>query len=970
VFAGAITMANPGELVPGPAATGMVGDFYIRNAGATFIISAPTRVIGVIPQGGNLIDAVLLEGGVPVVEDHFGELGMLYKVGRTCDHERVEIVRDGSGGGIAALRAIGHAATDDFINLKAVTPGLTVEGDVDPDVDDGVECATTYVLAPGSTTLETYFTLYNPTTADIQAPFGTIADTGGETEGWGNLRGFERLSLSLDALTEAAPLDYTVYQGPGVAYGVVPREPVPMTASAYLIAGVSIFVFGTDELLQILDGDLGYLTLPGKDGYLQRVDLVLGRDGEDVDAIYRAGLGETLRTIDGTVTVGGTPGAARVGVFQDVAGDGVLDDTDPVISYMDVAADGTYSGQVPQGNLLVRAEVKNEGRSAAMPAGTGVALPVTPPVRLDFEILDDATGMPMPGRLLVIGDHPAFPDHRLFETYDRVPGVVTQLHAIRGSSTLGADPDPALYLPAGGDYRIYASRGTEWSVGSVGFTANADGEISIRLRQVAPATGYLSTEWHVHQVGSPDSPVGSDERVRSALSAGIELFPVTDHDFVADLQPIVEQLGLTDLVRIIPGIEVTPFAYGHFNAWPMNRDALSPNGGAVDWARGMVGYAMTPGEIFDAMRTRGAQLVQINHPRRTSAFSELQAYFDRANLTYDYTARTIFGDFEGADVPYTNDMLRLPGMSLWSDAFDVLEIWNGFSTDDTDVDGTRELFRLDKVLADWFNMLSLGLVVTPAGNSDTHTSVLEPMGMPRTYVRVPDDSSAAIASGAVVDDARATMSGTAQRDVVVTDGPMLEVRSGTASAIGATVAATGGSVTLTVSGYSPDWAEIDTLEVFANATPDIDIRTQDTALVPMKCWTNRPLASLDPADPCLAATLPPEAMTIALQTLPGGGNFRRYQFTVTVTIDAMDIVNRAGATGQDAWLVFRVRGDRGIFPIMADDSIDATTLPVLLAGDMDQIAQALVGRGFPAQAFTAPIFVDFDGGGYRAPFAP
>jgi hypothetical protein len=138
----------------------------------------------------------------------------------------------------------------------------------------------------------------------------------------------------------------------------------------------------------------------------------------------------------------------------------------------------------------------------------------------------------------------------------------------------------------------------------------------------------------------------------------------------------------------------------------------------------------------------------------------------------------------------------------------------------------------------------------------------------------------------------------------------------------------------------------------------------------MKCWTNRPLASLDPADPCLAATLPPEAMTIALQTLPGGGNFRRYQFTVTVTIDAMDIVNRAGATGQDAWLVFRVRGDRGIFPIMADDSIDATTLPVLLAGDMDQIAQALVGRGFPAQAFTAPIFVDFDGGGYRAPFAP
>jgi hypothetical protein len=45
-------------------------------------------------------------------------------------------------------------------------------------------------------------------------------------------------------------------------------------------------------------------------------------------------------------------------------------------------------------------------------------------------------------------------------------------------------------------------------------------------------------------------------------------------------------------------------------------------------------------------------------------------------------------------------------------------------------------------------------------------------------------------------------------------------------------------------------------------------------------------------------------------------------------------------------------------------------MPALLSGDMPTIATALHGHGVPAEAFTAPVFVDFDGQGYRAPFAP
>jgi hypothetical protein len=973
VFAGEITAGNANELVTGPAATGMVGDLFMRNDRASFIISAPTRVIGVIPQGGNVIDAVLRDASGQITDDHFGELGLLYVLGRTCEHETIEVIRDGTKGGVAALRARGHSANDDFINIKGI--GLfAVEPAVDPDIEDGVECATTYVLAPGSTTLQVYFTLYNPTDDDVNGPMGTISDSGGEVEPWGSPRGFERLTLSVEVLSKQLPLDYAVTQGPGIAYGIMPRAPAPMVGSSYLIAGVSLYIFGTDSLFDILNSDKDYLHLPSKKGYLQQVDFAMGRDAEDLDVIYRGGKGESLTPVGGSVAWagGGVPPGARVGIYRDDNGNGLIDDTvgdvagDAVISYMDVAADGTFSGQAPAGNLLVRAEVKNLGRSLALPAGPQVGLTIPNPVRLDFNIVDDATGNPIPGRLLVVGDHPAFPDRRVFEVYDRLEGIVTQLHAIRGSSTLGADPDPPLMLPAGGTYRVYASRGTEWSVASQPFSGAADGEITLTLRQVAPATGYLSTEWHVHQIGSMDSPVPSDERVRSAVSAGIEMFAVTDHDYVDNLQPLAEQMEVDDVVRILPGIEVTPFAYGHFNAWPMQQDMSSPNKGAIDWAEGMAGFAMTPREIYDTMRARGAQIVQINHPRAPSGFYELMSFFDRAKLTFDYTQRTIYGDYEHASVP--NDFLRLPGASLWDDTFNSLEIWNGFDRVDSDGDGIFEFKRLDKVLIDWFNMLSLGKVVTPAGDSDTHTSVIDPMGMPRTYVRVPDDSTAALQDGSSVDPALATLAGTTPRDIVVTDGPMIEVTANAQPAIGTVVDATVGTVTLEITVTSPDWAEIDTLEVFANATPDIPATSAPTFLTPLHCWTSRTLGSLDPADPCLAAAIAPESMTIQLsQVVPG---FRRYQGTVTVTLDATDIVNRTGATGTDAWLVFRVRGDRGIFPLLTQGTIDATTLPVLLSGDMTQIATALQHKGAGAMAFTAPIFVDFDGGGYRAPFAP
>jgi len=979
--AGEVT--DPSELVTGPAQSGLVGDFYIKNDKASFIIQAPTRVIGVIPQGGNLVDAVLTDGTRQIVEDHFGELGLFYRFGRTCEPDRIEIVRDGSEGGPAVLRAIGKSGNNDFINIKGIGV-FPVGAEVDPDIDDGVTCATTYILEPGSTTLGVHHSLFNPGSDKVSSPLGTIADTGGFTEGWTNARGFQRADISaLTSLSKPAPIDFVLYQGPGVAYGLIPRHPTPTVHTQVVIAGVSIFLDGNSSVLDILKPETFYLQIdPGK-GYLQSYDLVVGRDGAAVDEVFRAGNGEALRPVSGRVTMSaGEPAAsARVGVYVDGNGNGQLDATDvdadndgqlddPVISYLDVAADGSFSGQVATtaGNLLLRAEVKNVGRSPAAPLADTVNLTVPSPIKVDFQILDQATSLPIPGRVLVFGDHGAFPDQRVFETYDRLPFVVTSRHAIHGTTTdLGDGVDEPLYLPAGGTYRIYASRGTEWSVATAPVTAS--GTVTLTLKQVNPSPGYLSTDWHVHQIGSPDSNITSEERIQSAVSAGTEMFAVTDHDYVADLQPIVERMGLRRQLRVLPGIEVTPFSHGHFNAWPMAPQDDSPSKGAIDWGRGREGFAMLPSEIFDAMRARGASMVQVNHPRG-SGFTEFQAAWSRANIKYDYANRTIYGDYLDASVP--NDWLRLPGESLWSDQFNGLEIWNGFAMADTNGDGLRENRSLDPVMRDWMSMLSLGLFVTPAGNSDTHYSTSVPVGMPRTMIRVGDDSANALSDGTAVDAVLQTQTGAnnTPRDVVITNGPMIDVKVGAVNALGrAFPIAAGASITLTVSITSPDWAEFDTLEVFANATPD-PVVGGDSTLTPLACWTSRSLAGLAAADPCAVAPIAARTMNVQLANVPGPGAYRRYEATVTVTLDAQDIVTRAGRSGTDAWLVFRVRGDRAVFPLLLDTAVDDTTRAAIMSGDFDTIRAALSGRGVAATALTSPVFVDFDGAGYRAPFAP
>lgn len=985
-WAGAVTADSPGELIAGPSAWGMVGDYYMRNDRVRVVIQAPGRMMGVVPFGGNVIDAVATDGdGRDATGDHFGEMSSIYLLGRTCDHTAIEVVRDGSQGGVAVIRARGQTAANDMLNIRGYGI-INVPVDLDPDIGDSVQCATTYTLAPGANSLAIEWTFYNPDELDIVGPFGTFGDAGGEVGLWAPERGFAWPNV-LSPLDLPGPSPYEVLQAPGLAYGLVPRHADAGTPNGtFVVTGRLGMLFGEGNFLRALDRDGPFFELPAGGGVTHAMDLVVARDAAGVDAVFRAITGQAAVTLAGAVAWDdGAPAAgARIGVYRDVAGNGAVDADDPIVTYIDADDDGRFSGSVSvvADALVVQAEVHELARSQPLAVRTDagdagdVELSLVAPVSFDYSIIDDATGALIPGKIAVLGRHPAAPDQRLWNTADRRHGVVTMAHAIRGTTVdVGDGVDPRLRLPAGGTYRVSVSHGTEWSVDDRIVTVAAgdpDGELTFRLRRVAPADGYLSSEYHVHQIGSFDTHIGNLNRVRTVVADGVELFAATDHDFVTDLQPVIEEMGVQRLARAMVGLEMTTEGYGHFNAFPMEYDPLSPHHGAVEWARGPAG-ALTPGELFASARERGAEIIQINHPRLPlDGFSDQYRYFDRAGLTYDHETRQITGEL--SEMPVPNSWLRLPEASLWDDSFNILEVWNGVFIDDTNGDGIREITGLDTILRDYFNFLSLGLIVTPTANSDTHTLVQEPAGMPRTYVRVSDDSAAALESGAAVLDALETLSGAAPRDLVLTNGPHIQVRAAGQpdSALGQVLDGSGGSVTLDITIVSPAWAVIDTLEVFANATPEI--RPDVNALQPFLCFTSRDPGTLHADDVCAAGVHGAQPMTVTLETVAPG--FERHVAAVQVTVNVADVdmVNRAGASGQDAWLVVRARGNRAIFPVMLDDVIAADNLDdnldILVAGTPEEQAAVLDAKGVPAMAMTAPVYVDFDGGGYRAIFSP
>jgi hypothetical protein len=447
----------------------------------------------------------------------------------------------------------------------------------------------------------------------------------------------------------------------------------------------------------------------------------------------------------------------------------------------------------------------------------------------------------------------------------------------------------------------------------------------------------------------------------SYATEGTEFFASSDHDFRTDFEPIIAALGLNSFVDSVIGEETTTFDYGHFNAFPLEIDKTLPSNGALDWGRGTDFLNLLPGEIFTSLRAAGARVVQINHPRGTGLTNG--QYFDQARINYDFVNKTITSD-ESA----TNDLFRLlQGVQMFDDNFDAVEVYNGLQVSDENADERREDIRVDLILKDIANFYSMGKLATMVGTSDAHTLV-EMSGSPGTYVRVRDDSSAAIAANSLREDVFGALSGQSSngspiaRDAVVSNTPLIRVEVAGQSAIGALIPTINGEVTLRIRAEAPDWANIDTVEIFGNQifeNPEPGLSLEIGPLTPNLCFTTQITSATDICQQADGGAQPLVVSSVVKNATTGDSVL---VIDITVTIALADLPNQVA--GRDSWLFVRVSGEGSLYPIVP--SLGGTDLT-----DLVEIGRsALTGGAFPL-AVTNPILLDANNNGsYQAPFAP
>ena len=381
------------------------------------------------------------------------------------------------------------------------------------------------------------------------------------------------------------------------------------------------------------------------------------------------------------------------------------------------------------------------------------------------EVLDDASielqieseedGDVLPGRITIIGDR----GH--LQSFGANPGD----HRALRPGVLYTSGQATITLPAG-SYTIFAGRGFEYSLANTQVTV-AEGDSlqrTLRLRRQVATDGYVACDTHVHTLtysGHGDASLA--ERMMTLAGEGIELPVATDHNVHVDYDKIATQLGVRQYFTPVIGNEVTT-SVGHFNIFPVTRDARVPDHRLTDWDA-----------LFQSIfGTPGVRVAILNHAR----------------------------DLHSGTRPFGPELFNsAAGVNLeaWQLRANGMEVINSAATQ-TDI---MQLFR------DWMTLLNAGQMITPVGSSDSHDVARHFVGQGRTYIRVNDHDPANIDVNEAVDNFL-------QGQVMVSYGLLVEMIVDSKYHSGDLVPAPGDSVAVDVRVRAPHWIQADRVQVFAN----------------------------------------------------------------------------------------------------------------------------------------------------------
>lgn len=962
------------ELIGGPKAIGQIGDFLLENDKIRVIVHGVNGGSGRGNTlfGGQIIDADLVRpggGGGTRGNDQLAEVlpTFLFEV-----IEPTEVFvpcrdgsnacpasgrADGSDGGPARVAVVGQGG--DLLQLAA----LLVAGVLFP---PSLDFTVVYSLEPGKDYVAIETSIRNHTTGahplpyldpqelaqqlpgipmldqiQLSVPFGHLLLFGGEqkmfapgTTGFNVRFGIED-SYANSAGFPAFPglvVDHIATRGDGVSYGFA----VPAGPDNY----VNRFATGyPGQLVTPTSFLLGFNYASVAGAYTTNPPPVLAA-GETFTytAYFIVGRGDAASVHDTVLELRGADTGTFTGRVVDELTQApaehvsvvILDASGGFVTQADTDARGGFTAELEPGDYRwhvvddKRPRVGEEAFTIRRGATTSALIEVPSPAHLAVLVTDE-TGRPAPAKASLIA---RFPDANLGQDprdflYSLALGEKVRATAFEPGRTDYIET--VIYGANGrldgsvrpGSYDLVVSRGPEYELHRerVDLAAGATVARTVRLVRAYPSDGWITADVHLHSRPSTDSGMSLADRVLACAAEGLDLAVSTEHNFLADYDPAISELELTDWITGMVGIELTTFEMGHFNAYPLAVDAGSTRGGEFVWTK------QTPDAMFDQLRGLGTDpartVIQINHPRE-NVVGYFAAFFvdqDTAEATIPTGLRAIFApygdEFQPEAFSYDFDAIEL----LTGKHFFAVHTFRDPSTGQVVLapDGKPQF---PGTVETWFTLLDRGLRPTGTGSSDSH-GALDEAGYARTFVHV----------GA----GRDVAGGYTQRDVVdaihahrtvTSNGPFVTIEIGDAM-IGDEVRA-GPSVEVRVRIRAPSWAAPDRLTLWSNGAP---------------------VAGAD------AVVIPPAEAT----------DFDR-TFTVALT--------------EDAWFVAEAWGSQNMFPVATAkefEPLDASVVIKALGAGID-LSGLSPGTLKPDRtvtttpfAITSPIWVDVDGSGWTPP---
>ena len=1025
-----LSVHEASQLIGGPAAQGRLGDILLSNSKIRVLFQKASKDAGIGSFGGNILDADRVRPSGSLGQDRWRELFPLVNVEWTVNTVDFIVLSDGKEGGPQVLRTVGMLDVYDYLDLDWIADAASaVLGqqinfadrfddrrdpfNVDPSLKNLYpQVITDYTLEPNTNYVKMVTTFTNPSKNPIAMPVGDFLVGGGELQVLVPGQGFAPPVMTQVAQTTPAVI-FAGFPGVDVSYGYFyeladfkkpkikeedPDELYTTTALSY--SGVTGVLLG-EEFLKILPigmhaaPEIHFVIPPESERSITRY-FVIG-DGS-AGSVLDTGLvilKVPTSTLSGQVVAGsGAPVSGATVAVKKLGGPTVVTYTTDVT--------GHFHGKLPKGSDLVgktfgdgqyEVWVNKEGYHQNTTGRAGTCSPakidVTQMAGVQISctlgevgfvqlsgITDASTGTNIASRLTIVGIDPSpetegagtFSDTSVFT---RPFGIIdAKIINVRGGIGLSAKN---IFELEPGNYKFVFSHGPEYSIFEKDVVVGASATTVIPpvvLKKVISTLGFISADFHVHALNSPDSAFSVERRALTAVADGLDVLHSSDHDFLTDYAPVVGELvqegWLTSgSVQTIVGDEITPNQYGHLHAFPLTIDPEDVDHGALDWSMHPLDevstapdYALSPREIGnEVFQDPGEEVFQVNHisdnptglPVATGWLTTpiyRKKFGVPAFVSYaDPIERRLTAPTNRPPVPpYT-----MSESELIFDNFTAVELVIGANLK------TNQLW--ESALPTWFNLLNLGLMPTATGDSDSHHEISVPLGLPRNYIAMPVDPRDGL--GESFDDINEEVYAHSinEHHVVVSAGPFITVTAknekGKSAGVGDVIR--GHSIKFDIKAEAPDWAWFDTIEIYANTEP---LPAEDSGRFAMRGEAETPSGFAAPYHI-------PRYTYDAIQKykLSDGSlkNFKKKDGKITAEVEVTMNVN------EDTWMVVAVKGTpgtegyRSLYPMVPDAFKDGKKKPE----NMDPLdLEALYkdeNLGAAAWAFTNPIFIDVDG---------